>query len=644
MNSQSHTNNLNNHNFNSNYNLNNIPYGTNREDMNGLHINNYHPNLTNSSSNKQVLPTITNNRITTPYKNQNNLNNLQGNNDQTQLDSKQISSNTNINNTQNSLSQINSLSIINNEIKFFMKNIVDNQTQLNNKFNSLLHNITEQESNNRVNSAKITELDKKLTDVLINLNDNLKINEFYSQKVVRLEQDSKYYALKDDLNNLQDSYLSFSRNTEIKISNNSNKLSDYQHMFNHLQKEQEQYQKYSLDKFGKLSNEIVSNNSLLEETFSSLDNTLNKKLTETRNYLNEKTKSLEINLETEKELKHNQLIIMKKEVNELIKESDSKIKEVEKSLLQFEQRYISFSKEYLTQFNSIIKDYNAKLESDITKNHSIQIALFEKLEAECKSDFNDHRNSINEVKEKCLMYDSKFLELETGIIEGKKNYDKELISVNSKINSIETDFNLNKSDVSQCLSKYLPAIEFYNNKTETNREISIIKGNYIDIKKEILNVLDKTNSEMIERFLLNEKKFTEKLNSLSDNVDKIVKNSDIEGVLLDKKINLKLDVFRSTLEEYKKKILLILENKHEDTKKEYIEKESKLLKTISEKLEEKNSFLKEDLELDKNNYKLVLEGKLQGKIVELEKVINDSIEERINLLYKDLKNKNINRA
>lgn len=129
---------------------------------------------------------------------------------------------------------------------------------------------------------------------------------------------------------------------------------------------------------------------------------------------------------------------------------------------------------------------------------------------------------------------------------------------------------------------------------------------------------------------LNDKKFNEFYNQLSISIEKLNKDHNVESEYIEKKINSKVDVFKVSLEEFKRKLVSMFNLQFEAIHDKYNDNQKLVLKEISEKLENKVKYLKEDLELDQNNYKTLLEGKLSGKIIEKEREINEKFEKKIN--------------
>lgn len=524
----------------------------------------------------------------------------------------------------------------NQDVKSLLKNIIDNQNQLNLKYNNIVRTSSEQESLNKINSYKLNEMDNKLTELLIKFNNNLKINEITANKIANLEMKSQNFITVNEHKFLNDSFFTFKNILDSKIGDLHISNENLVQKNSHFASELEGYQKYAFDRFSKLSNEIVSNNSLLEDTFRQIENTWSKKTNDFHNVVYTKIKALEDNIEFEKEFRHNQLINMKKEFKDIYFETDTKIKEVEKNFLEFEKKFINFSKDYISEFNSLIKDYNIKLESEIEKNNSIQSSLLDKIDKDYKAEISQIKELIYISKSEIIKKETQIQEIESTIMNLKGNCDNNTEIINSNNLSSTILFEKLSQDLNQIRAKMVKNEDFKETTEKLSGRINNIDSTLMKqlLKFEVDN--EKKLTDMKDSLNGIDNKNCEKIKALSENIDKLNKEHDIEAAIIDRKINLKADVFRTSLEEFKKKMVNIINSQMNETVEKYKEHENRLLKTLSLKLDQKNSVLKEELDLDKENYKLILEGKLQSKIIEMEKIINDSTEKKLKDMHDSL--------
>ena len=136
---------------------------------------------------------------------------------------------------------------------------------------------------------------------------------------------------------------------------------------------------------------------------------------------------------------------------------------------------------------------------------------------------------------------------------------------------------------------------------------------------------DKKCKDISDLISLNDKKHKELLSDMKICVDKIINDHDVESEYIDKKINYKLEIFKTTLDDFKKKLIEKVDLDEEKLKNENKKDNFHILQTISVKLDEKLAVMKKDLSVEKDDYMKILEGKLHGLIIELEKRTDENV-------------------
>lgn len=540
-------------------------------------------------------------------------------------------------------SSIFDLNLIMQELSNFkrvIKGIAENQNEFQNRLieNSKIQQ--DQESLIRLSNIKMNEHDSKLTEILLTFNNFMTFNE-KSNKIIK-ELTIKYdeAAQKQELNDTKMQLFNFNKNNENKISDLQNKQEDFSLKYDELKQEQDIFQKYTLEKLKNYQNEQMENRIQQQQQLIKLEESRELKYNQQIEQVKILIKNQEQNFNAENSFRKSAMENMKSELVEIIGQSEEKLNIVQKSSLEMEKKILDHSKDYITTFNELIAQNNQNFEAEIrslknlftnnlTKSDKKTEENVMKLDLQFKglSDFMEkNRSSISNLEKFCgekINLHEKSIKNNESVLESLqksgKNLSKDIENVNSEINKIVNKrFNLLTDEVKENVKSHL----------------SEINENYSEMKNDHLGIMNE-NKDKIEIFT---NRFNNLINEINQKIERKLKDIDLEDINFDSKINERFGRVKEENEEYKKKLILIVNNYIDDANEKFNFKQEHLIEDISNKVENKIEYLKKELQDDFKDDFTIKEGNLHKSIFQNEEKLYKLIEEKIVTIQNQIDN------
>ena len=114
-----------------------------------------------------------------------------------------------------------------------------------------------------------------------------------------------------------------------------------------------------------------------------------------------------------------------------------------------------------------------------------------------------------------------------------------------------------------------------------------------------------------------------------DNYNKKVRELELDGILIEKRLNDKLSDLQIEMKEYEKKLILLINTNIDTFISKVNDDQQNLIEQISKNVEKKIELLNKDIEKKRLDENSILDGRLQGYILESETRINKNIELRL---------------
>ena len=535
----------------------------------------------------------------------------------------------NNNNTNSYLSSQNLIKEIR-ELKMSLKTQLQNQNEFQKKLIDSYKLISQQDNIIRLNTSKINEHDLKLTNILSNFNNFLKVQENTNDKLSECQDKIKNSLLPIE------TFISFKNqveNNNLIINENIKKIFLYDDntdlILSDLKSTDENNLKLLLKKIKMITDK--------EETFFA------EKHQENLNYIKEHNNIILSKINQLKEFLDGIQAQISEETNyrkinddKIVKDItiffnqkyEEKFKIIEKNLLETEKNLINMNKDCIKSFQELVtkqKDGNSSEFQNIKKMLEIGLknnqVIYDKDIDEMKKLISSIKGDINETKSNLDSIEGFVKEKVNLMNEFKIKGDKSIIDFSNKIKEIEQD-----------------SLKLYE---ETKK--NILKDLKDNIKKE------KEKREEFENNINN--KISSQLHSYDNNINDLKEKSNQLKKMIENKYeienkdknaiginNLKLDeIYTNKFHNLNKDIQENIKNIQED-----IEKKMNLMKTyikknmdeysqhVDDDLYQKFNVLSNDFKEKMDKSKIELDGKIQQYFVECELRLKKQFEESIN--------------
>ncbi len=652
------TNTNSNNNTNNNLNLNGI-------NLNTLNIN----QQTNSNNNPMNTTTNSNNNrvpfVYTPMKrpptgdntqNTRIRTNILDNNSYTNLN-RPSSQSSNYNNNLNNLEEINSNTnntSSNNQIyheinnlKMMLSKSMQNQNEMQNKIIEYNKIINEQENIIRLNNLKLNEHDNKLTEILLSFNNYLQLNEKTSVIIGDVQKKMDTFVNNTEFTDLKSTMYNLNKANESKINEMSSIYEDMSNKLNEMGKENENYQKFTLEKLKTIQKDsmdtrIQQQNELIKME-DSKENRINAQFSQIKNLLSLTDK----NLKEETEFRKNMINDLRNEVLNIFAQKDDQICKLEKTQLETEKNLISLNKDYITSFNELINKHNEKYNYELKSIRSLIEAGLTKVDTKMEKDLKVYEENLTILKSNIIEQKTNIANLDTFIRDSLNEIENKMEVSKGTNSDYFNKFDLLSTSFKQFMEESLNIINTKNKETEDN------------LKKLLEDEIKKINDKINLNYEQYDKHFNdidEKLKDISGQIITIgklgkldlknIENGENSDNLNGNKIFIRefvksvydedIKALKATFDGYEKELLNNMNNKIEESKTKFALDQTENMKKIEEMFGKKVDETYEKIMNDIKNKDDIMDGKVQEYIVESELRVTKKYDENIKKIEEDL--------
>ena len=606
------------------------PSGDNTQN-NRTRINNLDTKSYNNINRPSSQSSNYNNNINLNDQYNNNLNNLEDNN------------NPNINNT-SANSQI--YHEINN-LKMMLSKSIQNQNEMQNKIIEYNKIINEQENIIRLNNLKLNEHDNKLTEILLSFNNYLQLNEKTSVIINDVQKKMDNFVNNTEFTDLKSTMYNLNKVNESKINEMSNIYQDMSNKLNEMGKENENYQKFTLEKLKTIQKDsmdtrLQQQNELIKME-DSKENRINAQFSQIKNFLSLTDK----NLKEETEFRKNMINDLRNEILNIFAQKDDQISKLEKTQLETEKNLISLNKDYITSFNELINKHNEKYNYELKSIRSLIEAGLTKVDIKMEKDLKVYEENLTILKSNILEQKTNIANLDTFIKDSLNEIENKMEVSKGTNSDYFNKFDLLSTSFKQFMEESLNIINTKNKETEDKikklleEEIKKINDkinlNYEQYDKHF-NDIDEKIRDMSGQIItigklgkLDQKNFENGENSENLNGNKIFIREFVKSVY-DEDIK----ALKATFDGYEKELLNNMNSKIEESRTKFSLDQTENMKKIEEMYDKKVDETYEKIMIDIKNKEDVLDGKVQEYIVESELRITKKYDENIKKIEEDL--------
>ncbi len=526
-----------------------------------------------------------------------------------------------------------------------LKNLISksfqNQSEMQEKIIEYNKIIAEQEKIIRINNIKLNEHDSKLTEILLSFNNYLQLNEKSSTIVNEVQKRLEECVKNLDFNELKGTVYTFNKNNENKINELFHSLGDLNLKMTEMGKENEQYQKFTLDKIKTVQTEAVESRLQQQNELIKLDeskeNRINAQFAQVKNMVDITNK----NLNEESEYRKKMINDVRNEFLQIFSKHDEQMTKLEKTQLETEKNLISLNKDYMKTFNDLISKHNEKYTLEFKSIRSLLEAGLSKVETKMSDNNKIYDEAITALKENIQEQKIHLSDFENFVKESINGIEKKY----EEIQELNKQY-FNKLDLlSSTLDNYMKE----NNELIATKEkeikeslTKIFKEETEQIKNEIRNNDDNTTKKISD--------LNERVNDISGNIAQgalnnlkgdvnIQGSSDPNAVLVREYVERLCAENLQPMKEIMKNYELMLTNtmnmKFEESRQKYSLEQKENMGKIVEMIEKKMAYLDSQLDIKIKEQNTIIDGRVQQYIVESEKRMDENIKKIKNEIIKN---------
>ena len=538
-------------------------------------------------------------------------------------------------------------------LKILLSKSLQNQNEMKNQIIEYNKIISSQENIIRLNNIKLNEHDNKLTEILVSFTNFLQYNEKSASIIGDIQKKMENLVKNDDFSNLKNNIISQNSNNEKKFNEINNIIEEIKLNILENKKENDAYQKYSLDKLSTIQNDFLNNKLEQQNELIKFEDTRNENVKRQMSLIKSQIKNNENFLKEEIDKRKNMINELREEILSIFNKKDEQISNLEKNQLINEDNLMKLNKEFIQSLNDLINKSNQKHDYEIKTIRSLIEASVLKNEKNLEKMIGDEKERISNLENNLNEFTFNF-----------NNLDK---FAKESIHGIEEKYEIFKDEN----NNYKTKLELFNDTLHKymNENIDVlvskIKKAEEDFNK-LLNEETKNNSDKIQKISEFTEKYAkdtnEKINDLSKQIfdllenNKYNKNSN-ENNFLNKAENPNViiikEIIYKTCEEILEPVKQNFNDFNHELRNELIEKieEYKKLsslenidymKKIDDMLDKKIALLKNDLENDINSTKNMIDGIISNYIVESELHIKEKYDKDIEEIKKEINQINSN--
>ena len=526
-----------------------------------------------------------------------------------------------------------------------LKNLISksfqNQSEMQEKIIEYNKIIAEQEKIIRINNIKLNEHDSKLTEILLSFNNYLQLNEKSSTIVNEVQKRLEECVKNLDFNELKGTVYTFNKNNENKINELFHSLGNLNLKMTEMGKENEQYQKFTLDKIKTVQTEAVESRLQQQNELIKLDeskeNRINAQFAQVKNMVDITNK----NLNEESEYRKKMINDVRNEFLQIFSKHDEQMTKLEKTQLETEKNLISLNKDYMKTFNDLISKHNEKYTLEFKSIRSLLEAGLSKVETKMSDNNKIYDEAITALKENIQEQKIHLSDFENFVKESINGIEKKY----EEIQELNKQY-FNKLDLlSSTLDNYMKE----NNELIATKEkeikeslTKIFKEETDTIKNEIRNNDDNTTKKISD--------LNERVNDISGNIAQgalnnlkgdvnIQGSSDPNAVLVREYVERLCAENLQPMKEIMKNYELMLTNtmnmKFEESRQKYSLEQKENMGKIVEMIEKKMAYLDSQLDIKIKEQNTIIDGRVQQYIVESEKRMDENIKKIKNEIIKN---------
>ena len=514
-----------------------------------------------------------------------------------------------------------------------MKNLISksfqNQSEMHEKIIEYNKIIAEQEKIIRINNIKLNEHDSKLTEILLSFNNYLQLNEKSTTIINEVQKKLDDCVKNLDFNELKGTVYQFNKNNENKINEIIHTLGDMNLNLSEMKKENEQYQKFTLEKIKTVQTEAVESRLQQQNELIKMDeskeNRINAQFAQVKNMVDITNK----NLIEETDFRKKMINDVRNEFMQIFTKNDEKISGLEKSQLETEKNLISLNKDYMKTFNDLISKHNEKYNLEFKSMRSLLEAGLSKVDTKMSKDNKTYEENFSALKSSILEQKTQLSEHENTMKETINGIEQKLEDTNNQNKDYFNKFDL----LSSTLDKYMKEnLDLINTKQKEITE-DLLKQFTEETDKIKINIRDNndTNTKHFNDIDERVKDINDHLanNALQNIKGNISGSSEPNAVLIREYVDRLCSENLSPMKDIMKNYELTLNNtmnlKFEESKQRYSLEQKENMSKIIEIIEKKMAYLDSQLDIKIKEQNPIIDGRIQEYIVESEKRMKNDI-------------------
>ena len=514
-----------------------------------------------------------------------------------------------------------------------MKNLISksfqNQSEMHEKIIEYNKIISEQEKIIRINNIKLNEHDSKLTEILLSFNNYLQLNEKSTTIINEVQKKLDDCVKNLDFNELKGTVYQFNKNNENKINEIIHTLGDMNLNLSEMKKENEQYQKFTLEKIKTVQTEAVESRLQQQNELIKMDeskeNRINAQFAQVKNMVDITNK----NLIEETDFRKKMINDVRNEFMQIFTKNDEKISGLEKSQLETEKNLISLNKDYMKTFNDLISKHNEKYNLEFKSMRSLLEAGLSKVDTKMSKDNKTYEENFSALKSSILEQKTQLSEHENTMKETINGIEQKLEDTNNQNKDYFNKFDL----LSSTLDKYMKEnLDLINTKQKEITE-DLLKQFTEETDKIKINIRD-NNDTNIKHFNDIDERVKDINDHLANNALQNIKgnisgSSEPNAVLIREYVDRLCSENLSPMKDIMKNYELTLNNtmnlKFEESKQRYSLEQKENMSKIIEIIEKKMAYLDSQLDIKIKEQNTIIDGRIQEYIVESEKRMKNDI-------------------
>lgn len=516
--------------------------------------------------------------------------------------------------------------------KKIIKNVLENQNDFQNKMIDNTRLLSEQDNITRLNNVKLNEHDSKLTEILVTFNNFMNFNEKTNVIIKELSYKYEDSAKKTEFNDLKMNLYNLKKNNEAKISECNSSIEDISLKYEELKREQDIFQKYTLEKLKNYQNESMENRIQQQQQLIKLEEARENKFNQQIEQIKIMIKNQEQNFVTENLYRKSAMENNRNEMTMLMNQAEEKINLIQKSSLEMEKKILNFSKDYIATFRDLISQNNENFEIEIKSLKNILMNNIIKSDKKAEDAISNLSGQVKSLSEILDSNKGTIDFIENTIKEKVSYFEKNLKKLTENVEDFRNIQNNIRADLENTITDLNKLI---------NDRINLLNNKIIEkIKNYNAEIYEKYNSEKLvyenlisdnkEKIELFKNQFNSLISEINLKIERKIKDLDLEEINFDSKLNEKFSSFKDDNEEHKKKLILLINNHIDEAKKTSNSNQQELINNLSDKLDLKIENLKDDIENKMKNELIIREGVLHKSIIQTEEKLFNILEMKIN--------------